>query len=129
MAHSLKSIKYWWLKGENIGIGYLSTNDKDKDSLTAVTEIKVVSVVYEEAFQDLSALTDTPVLPERFHEILVFRAIQKGYELKPDPSFLQIAQYWKVEFELGLKRIQEFKNKAYTKVVRVVKANLPYAIK
>ena len=32
-------------------------------------------------------------------------------------------------FNTSSKRIQEFKNKAYTKVVRIIKTNRPYAIK
>jgi len=129
MADSTNAIKYWWLKGETIGIGYLATDDNENLSLTAVDEAKTVSVVYDEELPDLSALTDVPSIPSRFHEAIVAKAIQKGFELNPDPNFLQVAQYWKLEFELGLKRIQEFKNKAYTKVVRIIKTNHPYAIK
>jgi hypothetical protein len=129
MASATNAIKYWWLKGEKIGIGYLSTDTNENDSLTAVDEIKAISVVYDEELPDLSALTDSPSIPSRFHEAIVAKAIQKGFEINPDPNFLQVAQYWKLEFELGLKRIQEFKNKAYTKVVRIIKTNRPYAIK
>jgi|TARA_R110000765_G_scaffold196233_1_gene301886 hypothetical protein len=129
MASATNSVKYWWLKGEKIGIGYLSTDTNENDSLTAVDEIKEISVVYDEELPDLSALTDSPSIPSRFHESIVAKAIQKGFEINPDPNFLQVAQYWAAQFEFGLKRIQEFKNKAYTKVIRIVKTNRPYAIK
>ncbi len=129
MADSKNARKYWWIKGEKVGIGYLATDDNDNTALTAVTETKSISIVYEKELTDLSSLTDSSALPTRFHETIVARAIQKGYEINEDPNFLQVAQYWKNEFELGLKRIQEFKNKAYTKAVRLVKANSPYAIR
>ena len=129
MADSTNSRKYWWLKGETIGIGYLATDTNDNTSLTAVDEVKEVSIIYEEELPDLSSLSDVPSIPTRFHQTIVAKAIQRGFEVVPDPNFLQVAQYWALEFEVGLKRIQEFKNKAYTKVVKIVKANSPYAIR
>lgn len=129
MADATNARKYWWLKGETIGIGYLATDANENTSLTAVDEVKEISVVYDEELPDLASLTDEPSIPSKFHLTLVAKAIQKGFEINPDPSFLQVSQYWQLEFEVGLKRIQEFKNKAYTKVVRIIKANRPYAIR
>ena len=54
--------------------------------------------------QVLSALQDQPEFPEEFHEALVSKVIQHGYERLGDPNMLKVAQYWEAKY---LQKVRE----------------------
>ena len=131
MADSKKSQKYWWIKGKQIGIGWLDVDSNQNHALTAVTEVEEVIVHYKTKLTKISALDTalTNTLPPQFHDALVTRAIERGYETNPNPELMQIAIYWGKKFGDMLKRIQEFSNTERTKTPKMIKSNYPYAIK
>ena len=51
-------------------------------------------------------------IPEQFHQILVEKAIQLGYEKSPEG--LQFAQYFAQKFEEGIKRGKQFATRGRT---------------
>lgn len=58
-------------------------------------------------------------IPLQFHQYLVDRAIQLGYETKPD--MIQMAPYFERKFEKGIKEGKMFANRGRISGVRHVK--------
>ena len=131
MADSKQAQKYWWIKDKDIGIGWLDLDTNNNYALTAVTEAETVTVHYKAKLTKISAIdtTLTNALPPQFHDALVTKAVQKGYELNQNPELLQLALYWGKKFEDFLKRIQEFYNTERTKTPKMIKSSYPYAVK
>jgi|TARA_R110000824_G_scaffold58783_1_gene158591 hypothetical protein len=132
---SKDSQKYWWIKNQTIGIGWLNTaNDSDGGSyykLDAVTRIMTVKAHYKSKLTKIAALSTalTNKLPSQFDDTLVSKAISKGYELSSNPESLQLAIYWETKFEAQLKRIQEWGNTEISKAPKIIKSIYPYAVK
>ncbi len=84
------SPELWYLNGSALTVYPASTTN-------------TISVRYLKVPTDLSADTDTPILPSRFHYILVEGALVKAYK---DDDEEQGAQAATGEFELGLLRMQ-----------------------
>tara|TARA_R100000808_G_scaffold20562_1_gene44442 strand:- start:2850 stop:3260 length:411 start_codon:yes stop_codon:yes gene_type:complete len=127
--------KYWWLKEQKIGIGWLNTaSDTDSQTyykLDAVTRALTVKVHYKSKLTKIANLTTTLTnkLPSQFDDALVTKAIAKGYELSRNPEEMQLAVYWDTKFEKQLKRIQEWDNTSQSKTPKIIKPIYPYAIK
>ena len=131
MADSKQAQKYWWIKGKGIGIGWLDRDTNQNYALSAVTEAETVTVHYKSKLTKISAIdtTLTNALPPQFHDALVTRAIERGYEINSNPEIMQLALYWGKKFGDMLKRIQEFTNTERTKTPKMIKSIYPYAIK
>ena len=58
-------------------------------------------------------MTDVPGIPEEFHDALIFRAIQRGYELKmaQDVKVVNTASYFRAGFEKAVKEGKKYANK------------------
>ena len=54
-------------------------------------------------------MTEQSDLPIQFHQYLVDKAIQKGYEYKPE--MIQMAPYFERKFEKGIKEGKMFANR------------------
>ena len=136
MADSSKNAqKYWWLKNQQIGIGWLDDAKNSDDglyyALTAVTRVKTITVNYKSKLSKISAL-DTSLsnkLPTQFDDALVSRAIAKGYELSKNPDNLQLAVYWDSKFDKQLRRIQEWSNIEISKTPKIIKSIYPYSVR
>tara|TARA_R110002020_G_scaffold130974_2_gene292852 strand:+ start:1033 stop:1440 length:408 start_codon:yes stop_codon:yes gene_type:complete len=135
MADSKNSQKYWWIKNQTIGIGWLNTaKDSDGGSyykLDAVTRIMTVNAHYKSKLTKISQLvtTLTNKLPSQFDDALVSKAISRGYELSQNPESLQLAIYWENKFESQLKRIQEWDNLEISKSPKIIRTTYPYAVR
>jgi len=136
MANSSKNAqKYWWLKKKEIGIGWLD-DAKNSDgglyyALTGVTRIKTVTVNYKAKLDKIATLSTTlsNKLPSQFDEVLVTKAIARGYESSPNKELVELAIYWDNKFEIQLKRIQEYSNVEISKTPKIIKSIYPYAVK
>ena len=132
---SKDSQKYWWVKNQQIGIGWLNTaTDSDNNSyyqLDAVTRAITVNAHYKSKLTKIADLTTvlTNKLPSQFDDALVSKAISKGYELSSNPEALQLAVYWETKFEAQLKRIQEWENTEISKTPKIIKSIYPYAVR
>ena len=135
MADSKNSQKYWWIKNQTIGIGWLNTaKDSDGGSyykLDAVTRIMTVNAHYKSKLTKIGELvtTLTNKLPSQFDDALVSKAISRGYELSQNPESLQLAIYWENKFESQLKRIQEWDNLEISKSPKIIRTIYPYAVR
>lgn len=135
MADSKNSQKYWWIKNQTIGIGWLNTaKDSDGGSyykLDAVTRIMTVNAHYKSKLTKIGELvtTLTNKLPSQFDDALVSKAISRGYELSQSPESLQLAIYWENKFESQLKRIQEWDNLEISKSPKIIRTIYPYAVR
>jgi hypothetical protein len=62
-----------------------------------------INYEYYATHSDLSANTDTPIIPERFHDVIVNRAKYYTYVLRSD---LQSAQLTERDYKEGLARMR-----------------------
>ena len=74
--------------------GLYSIPDSDKYS---------VAYEYWKTHDDLSATTDTPDIPARFHDVVIARAKYYIYQLRSDPQFTQFAA---ADYLAGIKRMR-----------------------
>ena len=58
-------------------------------------------------------------LPEQFHQYIVDKAIQKGYEYKPE--LIQMAPYFERKFEKGIKEGKMYANRVRISVTRHIR--------
>ncbi len=136
MADSSKNAqKYWWIKSQQIGIGWLDDTKNSDDglyyALTAVTRVKTITVNYKSKLSKIAALDTTlsNKLPTQFDDALVSRAIAKGYELSKTADSLQLAVYWDSKFDKQLKRVQEWSNTEISKTPKIIKSIYPYSVR
>tara|TARA_Y100001973_G_C5157288_1_gene311515 strand:+ start:267 stop:680 length:414 start_codon:yes stop_codon:yes gene_type:complete len=105
----------WWIERDSIGIALYDplTSEKNRfKSPDAVYEITLFYYKKPTALKTLDVagadLTDDPDIPTQFHQYLVDRAIQLGYEQDADP---RMAQYFEMKFEKGVKEGKTFANR------------------
>ena len=119
MAHS----RYvWWTERDSIGIAkYDAINatfaSPDQDDLTAtIYYYKRADRISEPSASDGWATEENEILPQ-FHEHLVEKAIQYGYEMKPEG--IGQAQYFGAKFDLGVKRGRKFAYRGRTGTIKM----------
>lgn len=109
---------------KRIGIVEKATNAITKDGYTSdwksISEIKDLRIYAISRDIDLAAgttLTDVAFaqIPEQFHEVLITKVIAMGYK---DPRHLDIklAQYFDMEYQLGIKEAKKFAKSNYQTV-------------
>tara|TARA_R110002049_G_scaffold265166_1_gene441287 strand:+ start:37 stop:1131 length:1095 start_codon:yes stop_codon:yes gene_type:complete len=62
-----------------------------------------INYEYWKTHSDLSATTDTPDIPARFHDVIIARAKYYIYQLRSDPQFTQFAA---ADYLAGVKRMR-----------------------
>tara|TARA_R100001591_G_scaffold84190_1_gene90620 strand:+ start:807 stop:1199 length:393 start_codon:yes stop_codon:yes gene_type:complete len=104
----------YFIERDAIAIVKTSTEDTTT-SYVSPTEVKQINVHAVKLDEDFVAsgsgitLTESPSIPEEFHEGLAQYAIAKGYELRPET--LQAAQYFKREFDMCVREGLRYANK------------------
>ena len=112
--HDIEKAYVWWIERDNIAIAYLDLGFATYPANYNSSEFKYDSTtgrVYSphgdhEGWEfrmhvvrnarELNGLEDEPEFPEQFHEALVDKVIQHGYEKTPET--LKVAQYWEVKY-------------------------------
>ena len=84
---------------------YVFKTQDDKFGLYRVPDSDGYTINYEywKTHSDLSASTDTPDIPARFHDVVVARAKYYVYNLRSDPQFTQFADR---DYREGVKRMR-----------------------
>ena len=84
---------------------YVFRTQDDKFGLYRVPDSDGYTINYEywKTHSDLSASTDTPDIPARFHDVVVARAKYYIYNLRSDPQFTQFADR---DYREGVKRMR-----------------------
>lgn len=119
MSEKTTALKYaWWVEDEKLALVYADlTNSEDSySSPSIVKEVTVGGVFLPDNF--VSATTSSTAneagmeeactLPEEFHEAIVQKAIEKGYETKPEQ--IQLAMYYGNKFEMCVKQAKQKAN-------------------
>lgn len=123
-----KSIKenVWWIERDSIGLALYDPLATEVNRFTSLTSALTVTLFYHKKADHFGrqialngTVTDTTntttlmdeqsELPEQFHQFLVDKAIQLGYEQKPE--MIQMAGYFNQKFEKGIKEGKAYKNR------------------
>jgi hypothetical protein len=109
-------MKVYWIERDAIAIA----DSSDLKTFTSPSEVKTVTmftIKEDEPFvsDDTSAtgigMTESSNIQDEFHEALAYRVIQQGYERKPEA--LQLAGYFKVQFQEAIVEAKKSSNKGY----------------
>lgn len=127
--HNIDKDYVWWIEDNQIAIAYIKDtvttaptgtwprNRTTQGEFLSPHEVSTIRVHVvktagrvggEGNSDDLSVLTDTPELPEQFHESLVYYAIMKGYERSAEG--LENTAYFKAEYERGVQAGNRYTN-------------------
>ena len=105
----------WWIERDSIGIALYDPLTSSKNTYKSPDAAYEVTLFYHKkptALKTLDVagadLTDIPDIPSQFHQYLVDRAIQLGYEQKANPK---MAQYFEMKYEKGIKEGKTFANR------------------
>jgi|TARA_B100000902_G_C26488502_1_gene518179 hypothetical protein len=112
----------YWIERDSIGLALYDASQNDKELFKSVTAVHEITLFYHKKALHFgvdsngnSTLTSTSLmdeqseLPTQFHQYLVDKAIQLGYETKPD--MIQMAPYFEQKFEKGIKEGKTFANR------------------
>ena len=104
----------YWIERDKIGIAKYAPNEDKDNQFTGPAVGKAITLfVVKEATALTTDLTEVPGIPEESHDALIFRAIQRGYELKmaQDIKVVQTASYFRAGFEKAVKEGKKYANK------------------
>ncbi|MAF42674.1 MAG: hypothetical protein CMI54_00705 [Parcubacteria group bacterium] len=121
MAHTDQLDHVWWVERDSIAIAKLDKSQDIDTRFTGPEAGKTVTLYvnkYDEEFLSPATTTDgiglseSPAIPEDFHEALVFKAVQKGYELKlgQNPKLFNVAAYYRKGFDDMVKEATKYAN-------------------
>ena len=106
----------WWIERDSIGIAEYDPMVEEKNKFASPDAVYTITLFYHKKadhFNTLdagsSAMTEQSELPTQFHQYLVDKAIQYGYEEEPD--MLNKALYFERRFERGIKEGKTFANR------------------
>jgi hypothetical protein len=116
----------FWVERDSIGLAVYDPLESEKNRFASLTSALTVTLFYHKKADHFGrqialdgTVTDTTnttalmdeqsELPEQFHQYLIDKAIQLGYEQKPE--MIQMAPYFEKKFEKGIKEGKAFKNR------------------
>ena len=106
----------WWIERDSIGIALFDPMEQQKNQFTSPTTVSTITLFYHKKadhFNTLdsasSAMTEISELPTQFHQYLVDKAIQLGYEQSSDD--IGKALYFENKFERGIREGKTFKSR------------------
>jgi len=115
----------YWVERDSIGLALYDPIARETNNFESLTSAQTVTLFYykkADHFNTLDsasfAMTETSELPVQFHQYLVDRAIQLGYETKPE--LIQMAPYFESKFEKGIKEGKMYANRGRISGIRTV---------
>jgi hypothetical protein len=116
----------WWVERDSIGIALHDPMEEEKNQYASPVDIRKITLFYHKKadhFNTLdsgsSAMTEQSELPTQFHQYLVDKAIQLGYEQTQDG--MGQALYFENKFERGIKEAKTFKSRGRVSGATTVK--------
>ena len=103
----------WWIERDSVAIANYDSSENIDNRFSGPAGSKTITLFVTEYHADLgTTLSDSTSLPSEFHEALVFKAIQRGYEVKmaQDPDMAKNASYFEGGFEKSLKEGMKYAN-------------------
>ena len=115
----------YWIERDSIGLALYDPLASEADRFTSLASAQTVTLFYykkADHFNTLdkvaSAMNEKSELPVQFHQYLVDRVIQRGYEYKPE--MIQMAPYFERKFEKGIKEGKMYANRGRVSGMRHV---------
>jgi|TARA_R100000789_G_C2940335_1_gene131880 hypothetical protein len=99
--------KVWWIKNNKLGVAYW--DDVENKIATINEDDKQIRVHLSRRPITLSAMSDIPEIPSRFHDGLVARVIEK---LSVKSGNMAPIQYWRSEWDQAVMRGKKYVNKS-----------------
>jgi|TARA_R100001460_G_scaffold61562_2_gene101655 hypothetical protein len=106
----------YWVERDAIGIALYDPLATELNRFTSLSVVRTVTLYYYKKCAHFNTLDSTSStmgedceLPEQFHQYIVDKAIQKGYEYKPE--LIQMAPYFERKFEKGVKEGKMYANR------------------
>jgi len=116
----------WWIERDSIGLALYDPLASEINRFTSLTSALTVTLFYHkkadhfgrqialdgtvtDSTNNADLMDERSDLPEQFHQYLVDKAIQSGYEQKPE--MIQMAGYFERKFEKGIKEGKTYKNR------------------
>ena len=113
----------YWVERDSIAIALMNTNSSEKNLFTSVDAVHEITLFYhkkathfginpaneQSTLETTGLMTEENEIPTQFHQYLVDKAIQLGYETKPD--MIAMAPYFEKKFEKGIKEGKSFANR------------------
>tara|TARA_R100001129_G_scaffold103055_2_gene70402 strand:+ start:1088 stop:1501 length:414 start_codon:yes stop_codon:yes gene_type:complete len=117
----------WWIERDSIGIAEYDSSQEQKKAFTSPESVFKVYLFYIKKADHFYTLdsdssephTEESELPSEFHQYIVDKAIQYGYEEKPEQ--LKTAMYYENRFERGIKEGKAYANRGRVGGMRSVK--------
>jgi hypothetical protein len=116
----------WWVERDSIGIALHDPMEEEKNQYASPVDVRKITLFYHKKadhFNTLdsgnSAMTEQSELPTQFHQYLVDKAIQLGYEQTQDG--MGQALYFENKFERGIKEAKTFKSRGRVSGATTVK--------
>jgi hypothetical protein len=116
----------WWIERDSIGIALYDPLKSVKERFTSVDDALTITLFYHKKadhFNTLdsnsSAMTEQSEIPSQFHQYLVDRAVQLGYETKPEE--IVMAPYFEKKWEKGIKEGKMFANRGRISGMREIR--------
>jgi hypothetical protein len=111
-SDALKNV--WWLERDKVGIARQSDTDTEI-TYASPSEVKTIRLHIVKTDEDFVAsgsgitLTESPAIPEEFHEALTYLVIAKGYE--QTPAGMQQAIYFRNLWREEINECKRYANK------------------
>ena len=123
---SLQQQYVYWIERDSIGIALHDPLKSQKNRFASPDAAYTITLFYHKKadhFNTLdsgsSAMTEQSELPTQFHQYLVDKAIQLGYETKADSIYTM--RYFDSKFEKGVKEAKMFANRGRISGMRQIK--------
>jgi hypothetical protein len=115
MAYSRTKDEVYWIERDGIAIAtHNVTGNSPASEFTGPTGSKTVTIFAVKNDENFVAsgtgiiLTESPSIPDEFHDALAQYAIMKGYETKPES--IQMAQYFRSQWEMCVREGKKYAN-------------------
>jgi len=115
----------WWVERDSIGLALYDPLASEVNRFSSLDAAYTVTLFYHKKADHFATLDSSTSMateseiPVQFHQYLVDKVIQKGYETKPE--MIQMAPYFERKFEKGIKEGKTFKNRNRISGIRTVK--------
>lgn len=115
----------YWVERDSIGLALYDPVGSEKNNFKSLASAQTVTLFYYKKADHFNTLNEAGMvmseqsdLPPQFHQHLVEKAIQLGYETKPD--MIQMAPYFASKFEKGIKEAKMYSNRGRISGIRTV---------
>lgn len=103
----------YWIERDGIGIAKYDSSENVDNRFTGPAASKTITIFATKYADDFTTtLSASSEIPSEFHDALVFRAVQRGYEVKmaQNPEMAKNASYFQGGFDKLLAEGKKYSN-------------------